>query len=89
MPPTPSPSKRKPVVRASELAEFAFCHQAWWLRQQGFFPRQREAWYRGQNYHRQHARRVRKLRLLRLAAWSLWVLSLLLLTLALLLRQAS
>ncbi len=81
------PRNRKPdadPIRVSELVEFTYCHQAWWLRRQGYVPQRREALRRGQAYHRGHARRLVGTLWLRRAAWLLWALALVLALMALL-----
>ncbi len=46
-------------IRASELAEFVYCEQAWWFRRQGYVPRNRARLVAGWEYHREHTRQVR------------------------------
>jgi len=47
------------VLRASELAQFAYCAKGWWLTNvQGIEPRNSQELEAGQAAHRQHARLV-------------------------------
>lgn len=51
---------RHDLIRASEIADFVFCEQAWWLRLQGYVPRNRAQMQAGWAYHRAHVRDVRR-----------------------------
>ncbi len=54
-----SPPPKRPLIQASELAQYGFCHRAWWLGAVKKLPsRQRAARARGQRYHEQHARQL-------------------------------
>lgn len=77
---------QRPVIRASDLADFLFCEQAWWYRCQGIPSQNRAALHAGRDTHRRHARRVA--RWLRVGKWAivLIVLGLLLLGLFAVLR---
>ncbi len=70
-------SRHEPI-RASEIADFVFCEQAWWFRLQGYVPRNRERLQAGWVYHRAHARDVRRWVWVRRLAWSALFLSLVL-----------
>ena len=52
-------SKEEPVIRASEIAEYAFCARAWWLGQvTGYRSVNQAALRRGRAQHRDHGRAV-------------------------------
>ncbi len=68
-------SRPKPI-RASEIADFVFCEQAWWFRLQGYAPRNREQMQAGWAYHRAHERDVRRWVWVRRLAWSALLLGL-------------
>jgi hypothetical protein len=54
-------SKQEPVVRASELSQYAFCARAWWLgRVKGYRSTNVGAMRRGANRHRAHGRTVER-----------------------------
>lgn len=47
------------VIRASELAEYAYCRRAWWFSHvAGIEPLNEEARSRGSTYHQDHQRLV-------------------------------
>jgi hypothetical protein len=49
------------VVRASEVAQYAYCARAWWLGSvQGLQSAHAEALESGTGAHRQHGRRVQR-----------------------------
>jgi CRISPR/Cas system-associated exonuclease Cas4 (RecB family) len=66
---------RDPIVRASELSQYAFCARAWWLgRVKGYRSSNLAAMERGEARHRAHGRTVvgyHRLRWLALALLSL------------------
>jgi hypothetical protein len=44
-----------PVIRASEIAEYAYCARAWWLRVEvGYTPLTVDRQVRGTKYHMNH-----------------------------------
>jgi hypothetical protein len=48
-----------PLIRASELAQYGFCHRAWWLGTVKALPSSsRAALARGTGQHRRHERQV-------------------------------
>jgi len=48
-----------PLVKASELAEYGFCHRSWWLRNvKQFTPDNRANLARGQQAHTRNERQV-------------------------------
>jgi hypothetical protein len=50
----------RPVIRASELTQYSFCHRAWWLGTiKGLRPTNQAALTRGTQMHRRHADSVR------------------------------
>jgi hypothetical protein len=58
--PQPLPQNNLPLVRASELTQYSFCHRAWWLGTvKGFRPARRDRLARGSQLHRRHADKVR------------------------------
>lgn len=62
---------------ASELAEFAFCRKAWWLRHGlGYEPAERRRLDRGRAEHARWGRALRAADRLRLSAWLLGLLGL-------------
>jgi hypothetical protein len=80
-------SQDDPVVRASEIAQYAFCARAWWLGQvRGYHSSNVAAMRRGEAGHRAHGRAVVGYHFLRRLAVGLLVLAGLLL-IALLLLQ--
>jgi CRISPR/Cas system-associated exonuclease Cas4 (RecB family) len=55
--------EQAPIVRASELSQYAFCRKAWWLAVvQGEQPDDLESLERGASFHRQHQGVVRQAR---------------------------
>lgn len=53
-------------IRASELAEYAYCNRAWWLKQaRGWQPGNQDQMQAGTRYHGQHGSRVRQVSLMR------------------------
>ena len=69
---SPPPSAER-FVSASELAEYAYCRRAWWLRAvRGIETTQLgDRFERGQRAHRSHGATLRIARLLALAALGL------------------
>lgn len=48
-----------PLIRASELTQYSFCHRAWWLGTvKGLSPRDRTTLTRGRQMHIRHRRQV-------------------------------
>jgi hypothetical protein len=62
--------REDPIVRASELSQYAFCARAWWLgRVKGYRSSNLAAMHQGETQHRAHGRSVEGYhRLRRLAA---------------------
>ena len=55
-PPVP---EELPLIRASELAQYSFCHRAWWLGTvKGLPSRSRAGLARGARHHERHAGQV-------------------------------
>ena len=80
-------SQDDPVVRASEIAQYAFCARAWWLgRVRGYRSSNVAAMRQGEAGHRAHGQIVVGYHLLRRLAVGLLVLAGLLLIAWLLLR---
>ncbi|MBN1218719.1 MAG: hypothetical protein JXM69_07315 [Anaerolineae bacterium] len=53
-------TKNQPLVRASELSQYGFCHRAWWLGTvRGLHPANQETLAQGAHLHRRHANSVR------------------------------
>ena len=51
--------ERLPIIRASEVGEYAYCARAWWLRRvAGLQPAGRERRELGTAMHRRHGRAV-------------------------------
>ncbi len=54
-----SPPDELPLIRASELAQYHFCHRAWWLSTvKGMPSRSQAALARGTRQHQHHERQV-------------------------------
>ena len=54
-----SPPDQLPLIRASELAQYSFCHRAWWLGTvKGLPSRGQAALARGTRQHQHHERQV-------------------------------
>lgn len=48
-------TEQAPLIRASELSQYAFCHRAWWLATvQGQRPADPDALEFGRRHHRRH-----------------------------------
>ncbi len=59
----------QPVLRASEIGEYAFCHRAWWLhRVMGIASANRKQMQAGTARHATHGRAVRRADLMERAA---------------------
>jgi hypothetical protein len=58
-PPTSKPNSLTPIIRASEISQYVFCHRAWWLGTvQGYRPVNDAALSAGTRAHLQHGRTV-------------------------------
>lgn len=69
-------SQQDPVVRASEISQYAFCARSWWLqRVRGYRSSNLAAMDWGAARHRTHGRSVMGYHLLRRLAVSLLVLA--------------
>ena len=75
---------REPIIRASEVAQYAFCHRAWWLsRVKGYRPANLPELAQGTKAHSRHGRSVHAWLTMRRAAAALLLLGLLVLLVAL------
>jgi len=73
------PSGEPRVVRASELAQYAYCARTWWLQAvKGVLPTNTRELEQGEAAHRQHGRKVWLAGALRWAAAALIVISVIL-----------
>lgn len=75
--PTPSDSTRppddRPLIRASELAEYSFCRRAWWLNTMKGVPSHNQAALaRGIQIHHRHMGDVQTASYWRKAGFFLW-----------------
>ena len=53
------PPEAVPLIRANELAQYSFCHRAWWLGTiKGLPSRSRAGLARGARHHERHERQV-------------------------------
>lgn len=69
-------NQRDPVIRASEISQYAFCARSWWLqRVRGYRSSNLAAMDRGAVRHRAHGRTVEGYHLLRRLAVALLVLA--------------
>ena len=69
-------SSQDPIIRASEVAQYAFCARAWWLsRVKGYRSGNLAAMRRGTARHRIHGRAVEGYHVLRRVAVGLLVLA--------------
>ena len=51
---------RRQIIRASEVAQYVYCHRAWWLnRVRGYRPANESELDQGHVAHRRHGRKVR------------------------------
>lgn len=67
----------KPVIRASEIGEYAFCHRAWWLhRVKGLESTNRVQIQAGTTKHVEHGRAVQRADTMRRLAIVLFVIAL-------------
>jgi hypothetical protein len=60
---------RSRTLRASEVAQYAFCRRAWWYARQGAHSANLEAQDRGVAWHRRHSRGVVAAGCLRALGW--------------------
>lgn len=69
-------NQRDPIIRASEVAQYAFCARSWWLqRVRGYRSSNLAAMDRGTVRHRAHGRTVEGVHLLRRLAVALLALA--------------
>jgi CRISPR/Cas system-associated exonuclease Cas4 (RecB family) len=69
-------SPRDDIIRASEIAQYAYCARAWWLgRVKGYRSANVAAMHQGTARHRTHGRAVEGYHLLRRLAVALIVLA--------------
>lgn len=69
-------SRRDDIIRASEIAQYAYCARAWWLgRVKGYRSANVAAMQRGTARHRRHGRTVEGYHRLRRLAVALLVLA--------------
>jgi CRISPR/Cas system-associated exonuclease Cas4 (RecB family) len=54
-----------PIVRASEIGSYLYCHRAWWYRKQGVKSENQAELATGTELHRRHGRKVLAAGLLR------------------------
>ena len=81
---------QEPIIRASEVAQYAFCHRAWWLsRMKGYRPANALELAQGSRAHSRHGRSVRAWLMMRRAATAFLLLGLLTLIIALHLMSRS
>jgi hypothetical protein len=59
------------TLRASEVAQYAFCRRAWWYARLGAHSANLEAQNRGVAWHRRHQRGVLAAGCLRAIGWAL------------------
>jgi hypothetical protein len=58
--PLSPPTNNLPLIRASELTQYGFCHRAWWLGTvKGILPTNQATLAQGTQQHRHHAGKVR------------------------------
>ena len=65
----------KTLVRASEVAEFAYCRRAWWYARQGYPSAHLDQQTTGTKLHARHGRRVIAARFARYFGFVLLLLS--------------
>jgi hypothetical protein len=69
-------NERDPIIRASEIAQYAFCARAWWLgRVKGYRSANLTAMDQGTRRHRAHGRTVQSYHLLKRVAVALLLLA--------------
>ncbi len=79
-----------PIIRASEISQYAFCARAWWLgRVKGYRSTNVAAMQQGEAQHRAHGRAVESYHRLRWLALGLLILAALLIAAWLLLGLVS
>jgi CRISPR/Cas system-associated exonuclease Cas4 (RecB family) len=72
----PSDDSQGPIIRASEIAQYAYCARAWWLgRVKGYRSANVEAMRAGTVRHRAHGRAVEGYHLLRRLSVALMILA--------------
>lgn len=60
-PPNNHPPDNHPLIQASELAQYSFCHRAWWLGTvKKHQPQSRGNLVRGRHVHLKHEQQVRQ-----------------------------
>lgn len=47
-----------PIVRASDIGNYLYCHRAWWYRKQGLESENKAELAAGTDLHRHHGRKV-------------------------------
>ena len=68
------------IIRASEIAQYAYCARAWWLgRVKGYRSTNLAAMQQGEQHHRTHGQAVKRVDLIRRVAFGLFALALVLL----------
>ena len=83
-------SQDDPIIRASELSQYAFCARAWWLgRVKGYRSTNLAAMSQGEARHRAHGRTVERYHRLRWMALALLALAAVLIVAWLLLSLGS
>lgn len=67
-----------PVIRASEIGSYLYCHRAWWYRKQGIESENQTEMAQGTELHRQHGRKVIAAGFLQVAGYALLLVAVLL-----------
>ena len=75
-----------PVIRASDIGTYLYCHRAWWYRKEGVESENRAEMATGTELHRRHGRKVLAAGLLRTLSLLLFLIALTLLVVYLALR---
>ncbi len=68
-----------PIIRASEIGSYLYCHRAWWYRKQGIASENQAEMASGTELHRQHGRTVVAAGFLQTAGYALLLIAILLL----------